>query len=166
MFQVGDYIVYKRDVCLVRDFKKNHYANRDYYILSPVCDDSLTLEVPADSKNGYLRAVISKKEAEQLIDQVPIIEVVACDNRMMEHEYQKLLRSNQLEDLVKIIKTAYQRNEKRALDGKRIGEKDDTYFKNAEKYLYSELAISLGKSPEEVKQYIIDRVINLTSNNA
>ena len=38
---------------------------------------------------------------------------------------------------------------------KKISEKDNIYFNLAKKYLYTELAISLNKSIDEVKEYII-----------
>lgn len=45
-----------------------------------------------------------------------------------------------------------------------ILEKDDTYFKLAEKYLYNELSISLNMSIEEVKNYIF-KIVNKQSKN-
>ena len=45
-----------------------------------------------------------------------------------------------------------------------MSEKDDTYFKLAEKYLYNELSISLNMSIEEVKNYIF-KIVNKQSKN-
>ena len=63
-------------------------------------------------------------------------------------------------ELIKIIKTTYERNNNRLLNNKKISEKDDTYFKLAEKYLYNELAISLNTTSEEIKNYIINKFKN------
>ena len=67
------------------------------------------------------------------------------------------------ENLIKIIKTTYTRNNERLKKGKQVGEKDETYFNKAEKLLYSELAISLGMNYDEVKQYIFDTIHEVTS---
>ena len=39
------------------------------------------------------------------------------------------------------------------------------YFKNAEKYLYNELSISLDLSFDDTRKYIIDQVQNVQNNN-
>ena len=52
------------------------------------------------------------------------------------------------------------RNEARLNEKKKISEKDTKYFDLAEKYLYNELAISLNKSFDETKKYIINSMSN------
>ena len=44
-----------------------------YYVLTPVDDESLIIDTPQDNKMGFLRDVISKEEAEQLIKRIPNI---------------------------------------------------------------------------------------------
>ena len=165
MFQVGDYVVYKRDVCKIKEIRKNHLRDQDYYILCPIDDPSLIIDVPVENRLGFLRSPISKGDALKLIEKIPTIEVIDCNNRTIENEYRALLQSNQLEDLIKIIKTTYLRNEERTKNGKKIGEKDNMYFKNAEKYLYNELSISLDLSFDDTRKYIIDQVQNVQNNN-
>lgn len=46
---------------------------------------------------------------------------------------------------------------------KKIGEIDDSYFKLAEKILYNELSISLGKSYDETKNYVVESVKKLSN---
>ena len=70
-----------------------------------------------------------------------------------------MLYTGNYEDLIKIIKTTFLRNESRVNNKKKISEKDNNYFKLAEKYLYNELSVSLNMSVEEVKDYIF-RVVN------
>ena len=43
-------------------------------------------------------------------------------------------------------------------NNKKISDKDDSYFTQAEKYLYSEFAIVLGLNFADTKQYVIDVV--------
>lgn len=158
MFYDGDYVVYKRDVCKIKEIKKNFFAGKDYYIMHPITDESLIINVPTENKLGLLRSVISKKEAENLIDIIPNIEINYSNDRMIENEYRVLMNSNKLEDIIKVIKMTYLRNDERVKSGKKISEKDDIYFKKAEDVLYNELSISLGMTYDEVKKYIIDKV--------
>ncbi len=161
MFQVGDYVIYKNDVCQIKEILKNYYAGKDYYKLNPIDDTTLVIDVPTENKMGYLKEIMSKEEAEQLILKMPSIRPIECQDRLIENEYKKLMNSGKKEDLIQIIKTTYLRNAERLEAGKKIGEKDDTYFHKAEKVIYNELSISLGMSYEETKEYIIDTITKL-----
>lgn len=153
MYKIGDYVVYKRDVCIIKDIVEN------YYVLNLIDDNTLTIKVLF--KSDLLRNIITKEESENLIKSIPNIEIININNKLIENEYKRLLSTGNLEDLVKIIKTTYLRNENRIINHKKIGEKDDNYFKKAERFLYNELSISLNKTYEETKEYIKYKVDEL-----
>lgn len=148
-----EYVVYKRNVCKIKEIK-NIY-NEQYYVLVPIDDNTLKISVPKNRSNLF-RNVISALESEELIKKIASIEIINVPDKQLEIEYNRLLNTGRLEDLVKIIKTTYLRNEDRVLNHKKIGEKDDNYFKMAERLLYNELSISLNKTVDEVKQYIFE----------
>jgi len=154
VFKINDYVVYKRNVC-----KINNITDDNYYILNPIDDKSLVIKVPVN--NNCIREIISKEDSEKLIDLIPQIEVIKINDKLIENEYKKLLNSGNLEDLIKIIKTTYLRNEERISNHKKIGEKDENYFKKSENLLYNELSISLNLSYEETKDYVIKKVSSL-----
>lgn len=156
MKRVGDYIVYRRDVCKIIDLKK--YNNIDYYVLSPLNDISLHINVPVNNKLGYIRDLMSKEEVSNLISKISSIELIDEEDRRLEFKYKELLDSGNYEDLVKIIKTSYLRNKKRLDNNKKISEKDKHYFDLAEKYLYNEISIVLNKDYEETKRYLISAI--------
>ena len=157
MYKSGDVVVYGRDVYRIKDVKDNYLFNKTYYIMNPIDDDSLVTSVPVDT-TSYLRDVITKEEAEELIAKIPFIEIVQASDRDIEYEYKQLLRENTLEALIKIIKTTYMRNMMRQNQNKRISEKDEQYFNQAERRLYNELSISLHLTFDDTKQYVIDSV--------
>ncbi len=158
MFEKDSYVVYKRDVCKIIDVKKNKFTNLDSYILVPLFDDSLKISVPIDNKNGYLRKLLTKKEINELINNMPNVKPIETDSHSLENEYRNLFHSGKHEDLVKIIKTTYLRNKERTDSKRNVGEKDKEYFEKSEKYLYNELSIVLGKTYDETKEYVIDKV--------
>lgn len=163
MYKVNDYVVYKKDVCRVKEIKNNKVNGQDYYILVPIDDDSLIIDVPVENRMGYLRDVINKKDAEKLILNIPNIKTLdEIDEKYIDKAYKELLYNGKQEDLIKIIKTTYLRNESRLKNNKKLSEKDTNYFNQAEKYLYNELSISLNMSVDEVKNYIINKVQSLT----
>lgn len=163
MYKANDYLVYKKDVCKVKEIKKNKLNGLDYYILVPIDDDSLIIDVPTDNRMGYIKDIITKEEAEKLINSIPQIEPLSnIEDKNIENRYKNLLYNGTREDLIKIIKTTYLRNEERTKNKKRISDKDLNYFNKAEKYLYNELSIALNMSFDETKDYIISKVKELT----
>lgn len=154
MYKINDYVVYKRDVCIVKDIKDNYRNNEGYYILYPIDDDSLKIEVPISNKQGFLRNLITYDEAINLINCIPKIETISCNDKLLEAEYKNLLNSLNHKDLIKIIKTSYTKNKERIDNKKKIISRDEKYFKLAEKYLYNELSIVLNKTIEETKEFI------------
>lgn len=159
MRKIGDYIIYRKDVCKVVAIKENHFNHKDYYLLVPIDDESLHIDVPVDYCAGYIRDLISKEEIQKLIQKMPKIETIQSDEKRLENEYKNLLNSGTHEDLIKIIKTSYLRNKERLDHKKKISDKDHHYFELAEKYLYNEIGTVLGMSYEDTKQYVINQVL-------
>lgn len=160
MFDIGDYVVYKRDVCKIVGIKEKYYKDMDYFSLEPVFDSTLKIDVPKNS--NLLRNVLSKEEVENTIDKIPTIEVIETNDKLLENEYKKLLHDGGYDGLIKIIKTTYLRNSDRLNNKKKVSEKDENYFNLAEKYLYNEFAVALEVSPEEAKEYVINKVNELS----
>ena len=157
MYNSGDVVVYGRDVYRIKDVKDNYLFDKTYYIMNPIDDDSLVTSVSVDT-TSYLRDVITKEETEDLIAKISFIEIVQASDRDIEYEYKQLLRENTLEALITIIKTTYMRNMMRQNQNKRISEKDEQYFNQAERQLYNELSISLHLTVDDTKRYVIDSV--------
>lgn len=156
MYKVNDKIIYKRDVCIIKEIKEKLFNNKDYYCISPIDDFSLIINVPIDSP--ILKNILTKEEALDIIEKISKVEPIKCDDKSLENIYKELLNTEETLDLVSIIKTTYLRNKKRVESGKKIGDKDDNYFKKAEKYLYNLLSVSLNMSYEECKEFIINKL--------
>ena len=157
MFSQGELVVYKRDVCEIKEITINKINGKEYYTMVPIDDNSLTIYVPTEDKSNLIRNIISKDEANKLINKIPMIETLDISSKSLDNEYKNLFESNLLEDLVTIIKTAYLRNDARISSNKKPVQKDNDSFKKAERLLYNELSISLGKSFDETKEYIIKK---------
>ena len=159
MYKVDDYVVYKKDVCKIREIKNNKLNGNNYYILIPIDDESLVIDVPVDNRMGYLRNILSKEKADSLINNIANIKPLEnIDDKYIERTYKDLLYNGTHEDLIKIIKTAYLRNVDRVKNNRKMSEKDSNYFNRAEKYLYNELSIVYHMSFDETKNYIIHKV--------
>lgn len=161
MFEIGEFVIYKMDLCIIKEIKEKHLNNKDYYVLIPEEDKSLIINVPVENKNQFLRKLITKERANEIISNIPNIEIIDCNDKSLENEYKKLLNSNTHEGLIKIIKTTYLRNKERIDHNKCVGDKDIYYFNKAETYFYNELSKVLNLSIEQIKEYIANRIENL-----
>lgn len=161
MFKKNDYVIYKRNVCIIKEINPNSYSGKEYYILVPIDDPSLKINIPVDKSNLLLRNIMTKEEAEALIKKIPNIKTINNNNKTLEVEYKNLMNTGNLDDLISIIKTTYLRNDSRIKSGKKIADKDNDYFNRAERYLYNELSLSLNMPYEETKEYVISKVEEL-----
>ena len=159
MYQVGDYIVKAANgICEVKDIVNPDFVDdkkKLYYELQPLSDKKTVLYVPTSRDDGSMRPVITEQEAEELIMMIPTIDEPWVNNeRERERNYKEVIKSNKPEKLIGIIKLIYQRKKLRQEQGKKTTIVDKQYFDKAEKLLYSELELALGKSREEIYDQI------------
>ncbi|HHU16963.1 MAG TPA: hypothetical protein GXZ70_01880, partial [Clostridiales bacterium] len=81
--------------------------------------------------------------------------------KLLKEHYRELLHTHKCTDLIKLIKTIYEKNIDLINNGKHLGQIDNKYIKQAEDLLYGELAIVLNISKEEVRDYITSRIQGL-----
>ena len=160
MYKKNDYIIYKREVCKINDILPKFFKDNDYYLLSPLSDNTLTIKVPVNNKE--IRSLITRKEIDTIINQIPNIEPAKSDTKSLEGIYKELLSTGTHADLIKIIKTTYLRNKERIDNNKKTTDKDNYYFNLAEKYLYQEFQIVLNLTYDKTKEYVINKVEKLS----
>ena len=161
MFQVGDYVICSnKGVCEVENITVLNISGADkekeYYILKPLYSAGSTVYVPVDSQKDHtMRKVLERTEAERLIGTIPEIPLLVITNdKMTEQMYKDCMKSNDCQELVKLIKTIHQRKQKRIQAGRKITAVDAKYSHLAEENLYGELAVALDLTREEVSGYI------------
>jgi len=163
MFQKGDTIVYgSQGVCKVESVGELDISldkSRLYYTLIPVFMQDTRFYVPIDIGENNIRYLLSADEAEKLIDIIPEIEAAWIINeKEREQQYKAAIRSSDCIELVRIIKTLYERKNNRIKDGKKITAVDEKYFRIAKEHLFGELAVSLNKSKDYIEEYIKERI--------
>lgn len=165
MFEKGDFIVYGNNgVCEVRDITtinmKDAPKDRLYYILSPRHHKDSKIFTPVDNEKAVMRAVLTKEEADELINGIPNIEELWVSNdKLREEKYKETMRSCECKDWIKIIKTLYLRKQERIAQGKKTTAMDEKYLRMAEENLYSELSLVLDIPKEDMVEYIKKRVV-------
>ena len=158
MYKIGDLLVYKREVCEIIDIKYKYIKDIDYYCMRNVRDKTLIINVPVSS--NLIRPIISKEEALNIIDKIVDIDPVVLNDKSIDNVYKELMRSNKLEDLIKMIKFTYERCEDRLKQGKKISDRDDFYLKLCEEIFYTEMSFALDIPYDSVKDFIKSRIDN------
>lgn len=153
MYNKGSLVVYKRDVCKVVDIRV--IRDKSYYVLNSTIDSSLKIDVPVNKEKKLLRPLITKKELDNLINEIKFLPVLDVEARMLEDEYKRLLKDGTMESLITIIKTAHLRNKIRQENKKKLADNDQYYFNLAERYLYNEISYVLNVSYDDAKNFVI-----------
>ncbi|MDO4572570.1 MAG: CarD family transcriptional regulator [Clostridia bacterium] len=164
MFQVGDRVVYCRTgVCEVQAITPPPFAGMEghalYYTLKPLYCDAVVY-VPVDTEKP-IRPVISREEAEALIDSIPGVRVStpeSADIKLWKEQYQSLSGTGACEDLLELVLLIYAKKQRVEERSKTLGQIDQDYMKNAEALLHGELAVALGIGCDEVPGYIRRRM--------
>lgn len=165
MYQIGEMILYgSTGVCRVADIQvrkgANGEAERSYYTLEPLYQ-SCTISTPVDNEKIFMRPIITREEAERLIDLIPGMEGEAYHNRAMreltEH-YEAALRTYNCEDLVTLTMSIYAKKLDLESQKRKFGALDERFMRRAEDLLFGELAAALGIERDAVPDYIAARV--------
>lgn len=165
MYNPGDLVHYgSMGVCRVAEItaRKPSGAEKErlYYVLNPLYQ-SCTISVPVDSPKVYMRPIISRDEAEQLIDKIPDIRAKAYHNRVLrqltEH-YENTLKSHDCEGLMELTMSIYAKKRDVEREKRRFGAVDERFMKRAEYLLFGELGAALGMPKDEVPDYIAFRI--------
>lgn len=156
MFKVNDYVIYKRDVCIILEEKL--ISNYEYFVLQSTIDDSLKINIPKNMSSKLLRHLNTKEDIEKLISKIKTIPLLDVNSKNIEEDYKRCLRDENLESLIAIIKTSYFRNQSRLAHNKKMTDKDKYYYELAEKFLYNEIACIYNITYEDAKKYVLDKL--------
>ena len=155
MYKVNDIVVYRRDVCKIIGKHRSDFTGEQCYILVPYDkqDGSVKMQVPVSNKGGHLRSLITKEEIDRLIEETPDIERLENKPANMKSQYAALLKGDEPEELMRIIKTSYLRNKERLESHKKLASIDGEYMRKAEQYLFEEFAVALETTFDQAKDY-------------
>ena len=164
MFETGEYVVYVRPgICKVTGAPTMKMdgasGERLYYVLRPGGETEGKIFTPVEGGKQVLRGIITKEEAEKLINEIPLIETLSIENeKFREDSYKKCIRTCECRDLLRIIKTIYIRKQTRLSHGKKTTATDERYLKMAEDHLYSEFSMLLDIPKDHMADYIKQRI--------
>lgn len=169
MFQPGDLIVYgTTGVCQVQEISKPYRTgadkNRSYYLLKPLYQDGV-IYTPVDNEKVPMRPIISAKEVNALIDDIPSVQAEVCHAptlQALSQLYQSAVRSHDCRDLIEMVMSIYKKQKLAEAQKRHLGMVDERYMRQAENLLYGEFSSALGIPFSEVQPYIAGRIAHLS----
>jgi Transcriptional regulators, similar to M. xanthus CarD len=164
MYKVDENIIYgKMGVCRITDItvpKHLNHANRQLYYVLKSLNDNCVIYAPVDTA-VYMRPVISAEDADRLIDQIPTMACEAYDEdsgKDLVRHYESALETHSCEDLLKLTQSIYAKKQVADDEGRKLGQIDQKFMKQAEDILFGEFSLAFGIPKDQVSEYIAARV--------
>ena len=164
MFQKGELVIYGNNgICRIDEIGVPNLpmaaSGALYYTLTPLFSSGV-IYTPVDTKI-FMRPILTKTQAEQLIDQIPEIQeesISIQDTRILIEKYKGILNTHQCEDLIRLIKTIYTKEKLMQEKGKKLAKTEQDYSKLAKELLHREFSLALDIPYEEISNYITERI--------
>lgn len=165
MYNVGDLLIYgSTGVCRVEELKEQVFPTtgekRLYYVLSPLYEDC-TISTPVDGGKVFIRPIISREEAESVIEHIPQIHAEIYHSRVtreLSEHYETILKSHDCNSLVELTMSIYAKKQKMLEQKRKFGSVDERFLKRAEDLLFGELAAALDIPKDSVQKYIEEKL--------
>lgn len=165
MYQTGELVLYgSTGVCRVSEIKEQDFPStgekRTYYVLKPLYEDCV-ISAPVNSDKIFIRPIISRKEAEDLIDKIPHMHASIFHSkasRELAEHYESVLKSHDCGSLVELTMSIYAKKQEALEKKRKFGSVDERFLKRAEDLLFGELAAALEIPRDKVQGYIASRV--------
>lgn len=160
MYQKNDIVIYHHTgACRITDISTLSQTNnqdKKYYTLEPLFSATQTIHVFIHSQ-AFMRPLISIAEAKsclQHIAELPATTYIAKDARQNAAQYTKILETHDFVQCLQLVKTLYLKTEQLRKDGKPIPQTEQKFLKQAEQFVYGELAVVLGQTPDDIRNMI------------
>ncbi len=165
MYEVGDFVYYAgTGVCRVKNIAKRKFPgereSRLFYTIEPL-DQGYIIHTPVGGTKVFMRNILSKEEAESLIDAIPTIPAEPYHNKVVNQltaYYNAAIDTHDCADLVVLIKSVYEKKKMAEDEKRKLGAVDERFMKHAEELLFSELSVALDVPKDEVAAYITSRI--------
>lgn len=164
MFEIGEVVVHKLyGLCRVEKIekRKTNDKKREYYRLEPLDDTIVKTEIllPIETSNKAIRKTATKKEINDMIDNLEQMDYIDdLDFKKRKRIYNDLLSNNSLKDYAFLLKSIHHNHDQYKESGRRFPSQDRDFFERADNKFSVEVAYVLGIKPDEVNEYISNRV--------
>jgi Transcriptional regulators, similar to M. xanthus CarD len=171
MYKMGDLVVYEgsSSICEISRIDRFDFQGGDrdrlYYVLKPLREDCVIYN-PVDNTSARMRPVLTRDEAERLIDTIPDLAPAepqaeghpAQEAKQMAQHFESIIRTRDCARLLELTMSLYDKQRRQAACARAISPTEAAAKKRAEEMLFDELSIALGIPAEGVQKYIEARL--------
>lgn len=161
-YKVGDYVVHGCEVGQIVEIVDDFRGLGPCYRIRSLVDESLMVTTSVNNTNKLTRSVISRQAAENLVDSIADLELIEDEGFDVESAYDQLVKHGNFEDMLRLIHANHARCAEKLGKSAAQNVKDKTFLRLGEKLFYSEMSVALGKSYEDTKEYILDKMSALS----
>ena len=133
-----------------------HFNEEGRARMVDVSDKPKTQRVARAAGKVLMRPVLSREEADRLIDSIPSVTVnpVECHAlRELINHYLDSVNTCDAAELLAMTMSIYAKKQLAIKNKKKLGAIDERFLREGESLLFGELSVSLGIPPEEVELY-------------
>lgn len=162
-FSIGDLIIYgETGVCRVEEIVERPFLDEitSCYKLQPLYQ-SCVIFTPVDKSSVFMRPIITRKEAEDLVDSIKDIqprELPVAAPRVVSEHYDKIIKTHDCGELISLTVSIFHKRQWLIEQKKKLSAIDERYMKKAEELLFGELAAALEIDKSAVLGYIKEKV--------
>ncbi|KGR79376.1 CarD family transcriptional regulator [Ureibacillus manganicus] len=159
MYSVGDLIIYSsHGICEIDDITEKSFSNqtKTYYVMHPINDSKLVINVPIHSDKINLQDVVNKATAEKIIDSFkhPGVDWIEKNNHRI-HIFSEAIKNGDRFEIAKIVNTLMVKQHDNEFLGKKLGSQDMKLLTSIQNILFSELALSLETTSDEIYNRVV-----------
>jgi CarD family transcriptional regulator len=163
MFHVGDLIIYSaHGVCQIDDICDKSFSGetRTYYVMHPLEDPKLTINIPTDRESITVLSLIDENDAGKILDsfgEESEIQWVENSNQRAQYFHQ-IINTGNRKDIIKLVNTLVRKKQEAEMNGKKFGQTDQKVLNSVQKILFVELAIALNTTVEAIEERVADMI--------
>lgn len=158
-FKEGEYVMYAaNEVCRYGGIVTKSFDGKkkvDYFKLEPVYSSNSAYYVPFERIDEKVRHLLSKDKLEAAINEASKEKTEWNeDKNKRRNEFSEILKSNDFKRIFIMLRSIYEEKIRLGESGKKLFVADERAFLEGERLIRQEFSIVLGKSENEVDEYI------------
>lgn len=162
IFSINDYVMYSyHGICKVTDILEvgTSKEKKMHYVLHPMDDTKSTLMTPIDNKKVILRYIITKEEAQLLMECLDNLdsEWIPNNKQRMDH-YAQIARNGDVRHSLCIFRTLLLKQSELKDTKKKLSIPDDKIFHLLDRLLCTELAYALNEDVPSIHKKILSTI--------
>lgn len=164
MYAAGDRVLYgSHGVCCVTALEERRIDRKmvTYLVLEPEGQPGASYLVPAHNAVAMAKLcpILSREELECLVSSEEVRQGIwENDGNLRKTLYRELLVSGDRIKLMQMVWSLYRHKEARLAEGKKFHQSDDSFLRDAERLLCSEISYVMKMDQQQAKAYLREKL--------